>query len=116
MFHMVRNLVISETDLLADLTERTRKSLPPDWTISLNPAHEPRQPDILLELSGPDGRKGFIAIECKRRLDPKDVHTVFRNHLAHSADPLMVLAPFLSQTARDRLIEVGVSFADGTGN
>ena len=101
------------------------RRLPPGWEGKV--VREPvlkrarLRPDYLIELKGPGGRTAKVVVEAKSRIEPMDVPalkeqlSVYVRALRPGATP-MVFAPFLSRSARSRLTEAGLSYADKTGN
>ncbi|PJB26739.1 MAG: hypothetical protein CO113_01985 [Elusimicrobia bacterium CG_4_9_14_3_um_filter_62_55] len=79
------------------------------------------QPDALVEVRGPDGKKSVLVIEYKNQLQPKDVSRVaeqlrtYAEAVGERAAPLFI-SPFITQRTRESLSEADISFADKTGN
>lgn len=114
--------------LLASVEETLREKLPRNWSVILTSqlgdaaalARAASRPDAMLAIEAPDRTRATLAVEAKRRLEPKLVPVV-ADQLARYAQGKaelagMVVAPFLSPFARERLIEAGLSYADATGN
>ena len=115
----MRNMTNQDNRLLRDAQEVLRARLPDGWRTDLDKVDGTRDDkgaDARLRISGPDGRSACLAIHLKRSLQPRGV-LVLRAHLQHlAANNSMVVAPYLSQSVRDRLVEAGVGFVDLTGN
>lgn len=130
----MRNSDISETTLVRMASEAIRKRLPPDWFLH-DRGIEQREPagkghfDAVLDIRDPQGSSATILVEAKGR--PMEASQVigllehWRRTLAapsnripglESDSSFMVVAPYLGPSARERLSEAGVSFADSTGN
>ena len=100
-----------------------RQRLPAGWdaTEKAVPPKSGRQRDFVVECSGPDGGKVPFFIEAKANLEPKGVASLaeelraYAKSLGSAAIPLVV-SPFLSLSTRQRLRELGLSYADSTGN
>jgi len=116
----------SERQVLRSLGDVLAARLPPTWSFDFD--LEPRsgapraaaRPDAVLELRAPDGAAARVLVECKRRLDPRDVPGVLdqMRWLGQFTDAQarLVAAPFLSPRTRQTLETLGVSYTDGTGN
>ena len=134
---MVRNNTISETDLLEKTSIMVRDRLPPGWIlteqsgrwgqISSSPVRS--YFDGVLTLTDPQGSTVNVIVEAKARpLEGQQVRMLCdrwgRVLLPRSWELwgkgsesiLMVVAPFLGPSAKDRLAEAGFSYADATGN
>ena len=134
MFRVLRNKSISETSLLEEACQAIRRRLPPGWSLTEQRQQVPVQTgrfndDVLLTLADPQGLTADVIIEVKRRpLEAREVSILAdrwaRALPSHNQGPrghdrdavLMVVAPFLGPSAKDRLAEAGISFADSTGN
>lgn len=128
IFHVMRNRVISGTEvpeepphgaeLVALIYKMLRTQFPPSWHLdTIRRKSGSHAPDIKLALAAPDGTKTSIAIEVKRRVDPRDVPQLLDQHSRdRSADALLVAAPFLGLRTREQLSRAGVNYADATGN
>lgn len=93
-----------------------RDRLPSAWLVEREPiAPGGRRLDAVLALTTPDGRVIAIAVEVKRRVEPRDVDRIV-DILQSLAGAPFVVAPFLSPATRARLIERQAGYADSTGN
>ena len=131
---MVRNDIASEITLLEETCRALRDRLPPGWylTEQLEQVHgDSNRFDIdgSLALVDPQGLTANIIVEVKSRsVEAQQVSLLAdrwgrvllpRSREVWGADSdaiLMVIAPFLGPSAKDRLAEAGISFADATGN
>ena len=136
---MQRNRAISETEVLPDLLQAVTRSLPEGWAIreealvggsrgrkrgvfaggaSLVAEGTPRSavPDALITVSAPNGQSCRVAVEVKERLEPRDIPAIVGRLRQSWKAPLMVVSRYLGPTARRRLVEAGVGYADATGN
>lgn len=104
MFRDMRNGATGRT-ILRRALEGVRRRLPPGWTA------EERADDIL-RLSGPSLRSVELPIIARKRLVPRDVPAL----LSRTKKPVMVVASYLGERARELLAEGGASYADATGN
>ena len=131
---MIRNSLISETELLEVTCQVLRNRLPPGWNLTTQGGEFPGSSnrfntDAALILSDPQGITANILVEAKSRpLEANQVSPLAdrwaRQLLLQSSEPWgpgsnsvpMVVAPFLGPSARERLAEAGISYADATGN
>ena len=127
----MRNNPISETSILEETCQAIRRRLPPGWDLTDQlPSYSDRlRFDGALVLADPQGLAANIAAEVKRRpVEAREVSILAdrwarvlpsqsqKTQGAEGDSILMVVAPFLGPSARDRLAEAGISFADATGN
>jgi hypothetical protein len=113
MFHMTRNSTNTGTP---KLLSQLRARFPAGWSVARR-ASTSNEVDVVLRLRGPDGQWADVAIECRKKLDPRDVPAVALR-MRQGAGPRagLVYADFLSPRTRELLEREGLSFADGTGN
>ena len=129
MFSMTRNIIIYETALLSKAFTTLSSHLPPGWALRELSQDASIEFDAAYALDDPEGVCAIIIAEVKlgplearqvsflsdrwqRRLMPKCQESFGdESNLA-----LMVVAPFLGRSARERLSEAGISYADSTGN
>lgn len=130
----MRNSIIFGTELPADgrlldqqlfkeLDKTLRARLPSTWALNIMfeqirlPERHGRV-DAVIDIRPPDGVKGRILVEAKRRVDPKDVYQVvaqLRTYMEPGDTPLVV-APFLGARTRELLTDANVNYMDVTGN
>lgn len=117
------NRPISGNTLLTRSTQALGARLPDGWRLSTTSLEQTRlpgyQPDARLDIRSPDGRRAVLWIEAKSRLTAQDAAILGPRLSAQAstqADGALVVAPFLSELARARLYQAGVSYADLTGN
>lgn len=117
-----------ESELLAAVTGELRKRLPPTW--STREWLEPRipsglRPDLLLKLEAPDGTSVTLAVEAKKGATTRDLTNAARQLSTYlsgidqdpDASTVGLLAvPYVSPTGREKLRELGIGYADLTGN
>jgi hypothetical protein len=116
-----------ETDVIRVVEADLRDRLPREWrtNVRLLPNVGGWRPDAILEVSAPGGDTGFLVIEAKMGLEPRDVEQLVAQldraivdtelQGAGKAVP-MVVARYISRRARDLLEQAGVSYSDATGN
>ena len=133
LFSTMLNGIYSETMLLGEVADELRRRLPPDWSLerlgrelSVEPGGS--RVDAVLALTDPRGESATIIVEAKGR--PLEARAV--NSLLHQSEMLldasieltgtdgsrsfMVISPFLGPSAKERLADAGISYADATGN
>ena len=137
MFHIMRNEINSGTKLLSTVARDIRGRLPSRWAL-LNRGEEVRVGqgigrtrviDAILEIRDPQGLSTSIVVEAKNTpVEPNRVsfaaemlleltRLVSEEDGELDAAPVpMMLSPFLSPLARERLVAAGISYADSTGN
>ena len=107
------------------------RRLPPGWLLGLKEQvtllPSKSYADGILEIKASDGNSATVLIEAKQRyLEARDVSRqvrVWRNasinqvpSLAKEEANILVVTPYLGQSARDELAREGISFVDLTGN
>lgn len=122
---------ISATTMLRRVKEDLERRLPPDWLLSLKEQvrllPSDKQADGILEIQTPDGTSATVLIEARQSyLEARDVSRqvrVWRNALTdqglsttNDEANILVVTPYLGQSARDELAREGISFVDLTGN
>lgn len=126
MFHVARNEPERGTslyELVAGAADAVRMALPPSWAVSAVREPVPTsgyRPDLLIELTGPDGTSSRVVVEAKRVLEPRDVPGVLnqarRFSHASGAGAAIVATTFVSPLAKEHLTEAGLGWYDPTGN
>ena len=128
------NGLYSETLLLEEVTAALRSRLPPGWLLERLDDELSRRSaksliDAALTLTEPGGESATIIVEAKGRpLEARMVSLLQdqwqRRLLPQSreipgAEPcpiFMVISSFLGPSAKERLTDAGISYADATGN
>ena len=137
MFHIMRNRYISETKLLSTVVREIRDRLPSQWALVNRGekarvgrvVNRSRMIDAILEIRDPQGLSTSIVVEAKDTpVEPNRVSFAAEMLLEltrlvseedgelDTAPVPMMLSPFLSPLARERLVAAGISYADSTGN
>ena len=130
---MMLNGIYSETMLLGEIADELRRRLPPDWSLERLGQESPFGPsgsrvDAALALTDPRGESATIMVEAKGQ--PLEARAV--SSLLYQSQGLMdagveapgsggsrcfmVISPFLGPSAKERLADAGISYADATGN
>ncbi len=134
LFHMQWNSRNNETELIGVAIEAIRKRLPTGWLL-IDRGRERIEPssrghfDSVLEIKDPQGCRATIIVETKGGpVEARQVSSLsdnWRRKLSalsqetsklEDNSSLFVVAPYLGPSARERLAEAGISFADSTGN
>lgn len=113
----------TEARLLRQIVRDFEALLPNGWTLTTQaePAGRGR-PDLVAVVRGPDGAEASLIVEAKRSLIPRDAADIVRQlrsfaEQAGFADAsLVVVAPYLSETAREQITRLDASYIDSTGN
>ncbi len=99
-----------------------RDRLPSGWTLTDTDQDSARDPrvDALLVLHAPDGAESPVIIETKTTIAASALPAI-RDQLAYLTDSVpgstgLVAARYLSKSDQQRLQELGLSYADATGN
>ena len=137
MFHIMRNRYISETKLVDTVVREIRDRLPSQWALVNRGekarvgrvVNRSRMIDAILEIRDPQGLSTSIVVEAKDTpVEPNRVsfaaemlleltRLVSEEDEELDAAPVpMMLSPFFSPLARERLVAAGISYADSTGN
>lgn len=111
-----------EMSTLAAAMAALRMRLPPGWELSTSdrPAQGEHVADALITLVAPDGAFVEFTVEVKQVVDTRDA-LIIRNRWAHkneaqTAERPIVVARYISPQARRKLSELGIAYADSTGN
>lgn len=116
---------LSSNDLLAHAVQTLGELLPDDWETSLKPASDDPYadrrllPDALLEVIAPDGTVVEFAIAAKLTMTGSETSRMLdrlRSWGATRSAPPLLVARYLSTTARDLASAEGASYLDATGN
>jgi hypothetical protein len=116
----------STRDVIRRAAELIAERLPQAWKSELRDevAGERRQADAVLTVEAPDGNRALVVIEAKKTLETRDAIPVAEQLNALSATFAegedvatgLLAAPYINPAARVRLTELGVGYADATGN
>lgn len=120
----MRNIAILSNILTTAVAKALAARLPSTWAVT-RPAAKRRSGDDRaragdLEIRGPDGTRGVVRVEARPALTAQTV-SILAPRLAQltrgkEVGGIIVAAPFLSEMARQRLQEAGLSYLDLTGN
>jgi hypothetical protein len=97
--------------------------LPNGWQVERQapPVGEGRADDALLVLRVSNQHIAQILVEARPTFTPRDVDTILGGRVAVIRQvtgglPVLVVAPWLSEQSRRRLVEAGLNYLDMTGN
>jgi len=123
------NYAPQETELVSSAVVWLRSRLPQGWTVepssrmlAMRPgvAQEPLG-DAAIDVRTPSGQTATMVVEAKRSFAPRDAETllpriarVLRSLAGET--PVLVVAPWLSQRAREMLEAQETNYIDLTGN
>jgi hypothetical protein len=118
MLRIMRNSSFQETKLIDELSETLKSLLPEDWSIDLLPPDRrySTRPDAVFKLSSLDNQSAVVIVEVKGEVAPKNVPWMLSQVNQYPADATLILAPYLTDRARDLIVENGANYADSTGN
>ena len=120
---MSRNLPPREIDIVRRVEQLLAERLPAGW--SLRPRRDARvgraRLDLLVEIGAPSGENTVLAVEAKRKMEPRNAGWVARQvtMMASHTDPAavpVVASAYLSPRTRELLEGLGVGYMDITGN
>lgn len=112
---MTRNRPFYETSLIRQARETLENLLPADWVIAVEPGGK-TGPDATLKLTGPDGQEAWLAVQAKRRVDPKSLARILDSLRKRGQSDVLIISEYLSPTSRERLTNSNTNFIDQTGN
>lgn len=118
----------SERDVIRRAAELVIDRLPQTWSTELQeqvPTGR-RRADAVLTVLAPDGNRAQIVIEAKQSLETRDAISIagqlnaIRAEIAERDEmgdgACLLAAPYINPATRVRLAELGVGYADSTGN
>lgn len=118
LLHSSHNMRNQDNTLVRKGLRELERRLPPGWSLAgtISPGGEGIV-DGVAKIRAPDGRSVSLTTEARARLDPKAVrHLADTSRSAASAEVLLILAPYLSASTRDRLRDAELAYLDLTGN
>ncbi len=102
------NMNAADKKVLDKTAEILLDRLPPGWRVEPRLVSGPLEASLVFTSS--EGRSRNVPVAVRRRIDPRTARQLPRLPL------LMVVAPYLSKSVRAVLQDLGVSYADVTGN
>ena len=113
----------TEARLLRQVVRDFEALLPAGWMLTTlsEPAGRGR-PNLIAVVRGPDGAEASLIVEAKRTLMPRDAGDAVRQLRSYAERAgltdasLVVVAPYLSETAREQIAGLDASYIDSTGN
>lgn len=115
---MVLSRNIKETAAIEKAVEALRALLPDRWKVKTRPVQGCSDCfDASFEIVSPDGASATLAVDIKKQLYPKDAGWLITTY-PDDVEPfsVIVVAPFLSDRVREKLIDLKLNFMDETGN
>ena len=130
---MMLNGMHSETLLLGEITDELRRRLPPDWSLERLGQELPigtggSGVDAALALTDPRGESATVIVEARgQALEARAVNSLLYQSQelmdagmeasdSGGSRGFMVISPFVGPSAKERLADAGISYADATGN
>ena len=123
-----------ETDVLREVLAILRDRLPGSWQATVEEGvavDGGLKADAVVRLRGPDGAHTALVVEAKRLVEARDIPRILEQlsrlvgKMGGDARPVsdtvqpvlpMLVARYLAPRTRERLDELGISYADATGN
>ncbi len=102
------NMNAADKKVLDKTAEILADRLPPGWRVEPRSVSGPLEASLIFTSS--EGRSRNVPVAIRRRIDPRTARQLPR------LPSLMVVAPYLSKSVRAVLEDLGVSYADVTGN
>jgi hypothetical protein len=101
-----------------ELLVRLKAALPDDWSVSVRDSDRrfSSRPNALLAIEDPDGTSAVVAVEVKRNVQPRDIERMLAQVRRYPADAALIMAPYLTDRARELIQTSGSGYADATGN
>lgn len=119
MFHDMRNMPLSETELVETVLALLRDRMPVSWSVEerRDTARAGRRVDAELDIRAGRGPTATLIGEVKLAATPKQLPDAIRQLRGFGpADGYLLIAPYLGRQARERLRDESISYADATGN
>lgn len=121
---MSANSALSEYEMAQAAVAWLRDRLPPTWEVGPTKRGEFQPPDgnvdAAIDLRGPNGTFSTMVVDVKRSFGPRDVNGLFtgigRTLQALGGNPILVVAPWLSQRSQELLAAESLNYLDLTGN
>lgn len=105
---ILNNMNVADKILLDNTARMLADLLPPGWGVE--PCLAGGALDASYLFTSSEGRSREVPVAARRRIDPRVARQLPRLPL------MMVVAPYLSKSVRAALEDLGISYADATGN
>lgn len=118
----MRNSPDSDNTSIDEAIQALANRLPGEWRIEVRreARYSRGQPDVLLEITAPSGERAAVLVRAKSTLTPRQAGFESRQVTGQAegigAQRALVIAPYLSDLARDRIRREGANYLDMTGN
>lgn len=108
---------ISEAEVLREAIRRLEGIIPSNWSVELVAPGDTalRRADAELTVRAPTGVAATVPVEVKRIIEGRDI-AIIAEAMGNSPGDRIVMARYLSASAREKLTGAGLSWADATGN
>jgi hypothetical protein len=106
----MRNTAISDNKTLRDALQAFRQPLPSGWEAELVSERNSSSADAYFRVTAPNRKVGRLAVEAKRRLEPRGVIDLVARRWMPGKDMPLIVAPYLSPAVRGRLREASLGF------
>lgn len=118
---IVGNSTILDNSLIGEAITVLKRRLPAGWEATASKTARgvnkvPSFVDAVLSVRQRGSSAGSILLEAKSRLEPRDVDYLAASLRPTADRPILIVAPFLSPRAQERLKTTGFGYADLTGN
>lgn len=121
---MTANTVFTENEMVEATIAWLRQRLPDSWEVGPSSRQSSRptggRVDAAIDVKGSNGTYATIVVEAKKGFGPRSVEQLLgslgRTLLSLAPNPILVVAPWLSERTRDRLRDEGINYLDLTGN
>jgi hypothetical protein len=110
-----------KADVLREAMSVLRERLPDSWSLRTRDERPPVG-DSVIDITAPDGQGLTLVIEAKRSIAPRDVQPILDQLAAlasnRAKNPLIpvLVARYLPETTRQRIVDAGAGYIDATGN
>ncbi len=119
MFRDMRNRPFSETELVDAVVALIRDRVPAAWSVTPHRdiRRTARRSDAGVEIRAGRGPAATLVGEVKLAATPKQIPDAIEQLRSYGpADGYLLIAPYLSVQAREKLRDQAISYADATGN
>ncbi|MEZ4239128.1 MAG: hypothetical protein R3F59_23845 [Myxococcota bacterium] len=112
------NDVLSENTILRKAVDALRERLPDGWTAELSAAalqESDGNVDGVVRVVAPDGREAALVAEVQGRLDPRRARDLTARAQQLNGRATLAVAPWMSRSTREILVDQGINVLDLTG-
>lgn len=119
LLRTLRNMADRDNKLLSEALTALRRRLPAGWKVEIArpKVRASGVGDAFLRVVAPGRKATSLAVQTRRGLDPRAAFDLAAELRAlDPGEKPLIVAPYLSATARERLQDAGINFLDLTGN